>query len=272
MKSQPDVFIYAALPCEAKPLIGHFRLKRKTQVRSFAVYRNEKICLTVTGLGKNAMAAGVAYTQALFSGIENPAMINVGVAGHQTHTLGSSFIGHKITDADTGKNFYPVPACSFVCASEAVVTSSRPQLDYAHPYLCDMEASAFYETAVRFSTGELVQCLKIVSDNREKPADGLDAGQVAALIEANTHLLEALAAELSGLARRIDPARCETFDRFVQQFHFSVTEQNQLKSLLLRWQALTEYRPLEFDHTDIKNAKDVLRWLEHKIGAVEVFL
>jgi len=57
----PRIFIYAALPCEAKPLVEHFKLKKDTTIQPFAVYLNQDICLTVTGLGKSAMAAGVAY-------------------------------------------------------------------------------------------------------------------------------------------------------------------------------------------------------------------
>ena len=89
MKYKPDVFIYTALPCEAKPLVAHLRLKKEIGIQPFAVYCNDKLCLTITGLGKNAMAAGVAYTQALYAGIENPILINLGVAGHQSRTIGT---------------------------------------------------------------------------------------------------------------------------------------------------------------------------------------
>lgn len=68
------IFIYAALPCEAKPLVQHFKLKKAFTVQPFAVYGNDEICLTVTGAGKSAMAAGVAYTQALFAAVENPVL------------------------------------------------------------------------------------------------------------------------------------------------------------------------------------------------------
>lgn len=272
MKSRPDVFVYTALPCEAKPLISRFRLKKENLVQPFAVYRNDKLCLTVTGLGKNAMAAGVAYTQALYVGIENPILINLGVAGHQTRTIGTPLLGQKIIDVDTGKKFYPVPAYSFPCASAAIVTASKPQLDYAHEHLCDMEASAFYETASRFSTGELIQCLKVVSDNQAEPADGLDAKKVADLIEHNVNVLESLINELIQLAKKIAPVQKECFDRLIRRYRFTITEQNQLKNLLLRWQVLTDHQPLVFDSAAMKKGKDVLRWLEQQINAVDVVL
>ena len=272
MKFPFSVYVYTALPCEAKPLISRLRLKKKIGVRPFAIYCNNELCLTVTGLGKTAMAAGVAYTQALYAGIENPVLINLGVAGHQTQAIGTPFIGHKIIDADTGKKYYPVPAYPLPCASAAIVTGSRPQLSYDHEYLCDMESSAFYETACRFSTAELIQCLKIVSDNSTEPADGLDSKQVADLIDCNIGVLDALVGELSRLAAQIAPIPLEHYDRLIGQYRFTVTEQNQLKNLLLRWQVLADSPAPPIDFPVLRKGKDVLRWLERQLDAVEVTL
>ncbi|MGR9115157.1 MAG: hypothetical protein ACU85E_05275 [Gammaproteobacteria bacterium] len=273
MNYHPDVFIYTALACEAKPLVARYHLKKESRLQPFAVYRNGNICLTVTGLGKTAMAAGVAYTQAIYAGTGQPILINLGVAGQQTQAIGKPFIVHKIIDAETGKRFYPVPAFAFPCASAAIMTASKPQLDYDHAHLCDMEASAFYETASRFTTGELIQCLKVVSDNQTVPAIGLDAKQVTDLIARNLGVLDSLVSEMNRLARQIHPGQSDDcFDRLVGLYRFTVSEQSQLKNLLLKWQALTEHRPLKFDSGDMKNGKDILRWLEQQIDDLAVVL
>lgn len=267
------MFIYTALSCEAKPLIAHFRLKKEIRPHPFSVYGNGKLCLVVTGVGKNAMAAGVAYSQAYYGKIENPVLINLGIAGHRTATISTPFMVHKITDADTGKNYYPVPAYSLPCASAPIVTASRPQLNYTHGSLCDMEASAFYETAIRFSTGELIQCLKFVSDNQATPADRLDDRQVMVLVERNLDVLDSLMAELEGLAQRIAvTGECEDCDRLIRQYRFTVSQQNQLKSLLSRWRVLTDNEALEVDGIDLKSGREVLHWLEQQVNAVGVRL
>jgi len=49
------IFIYTALPCEAKPLIEHYKLKKDLTVHAFAVYLNNDICLVVSGLGKSSL-------------------------------------------------------------------------------------------------------------------------------------------------------------------------------------------------------------------------
>lgn len=268
----PRIFIYAALPCEAKPLVEHFKLKKDTTVQPFAVYLNQDICLTVTGLGKSAMAAGVAYTLALFAGADHPVLVNIGIAGHIEHALGSLFLIDKITDADSRKSYYPPVAFSPPCPRASLVTVSRPQPVYDQEHLCDMEASAFYETAVRFSTGELIHCLKIISDNESSPADKISPKQVEALIAAHITAIETLIAELSRLAGLITAPKPAQFEQLIQRYHFTVSEQGQLKHLLSRWAALTQTELPELDETRMHKGKDVLCWIEQQISRLEFCL
>jgi adenosylhomocysteine nucleosidase len=265
-------FIYAALPCEAKPLVAHFNLKKDTAVEPFAVYLNRDICLTVTGPGKSAMAAGIAYTQALFASAEHPVMLNVGIAGHKDHALGTLFLIDRIIDLDSGKNHYPPLVCTGSCATGSLQTASRPQLQYDQPHLYDMEASAFYETATRFSCAELVQCLKVVSDNKQTPAENIEPKQVSALIAAHIPAVEALLTNMTALAKLITSPEPHLFSQLVQHYHFTASERVQLKNLLCRWNVLTDHRELEFDESDIKRGKDVLRWLDQQIDKIDFCL
>lgn len=266
------IFIYAALPCEAKPLVEHFGLKKAAIIQPFAVYFNHDICLTVTGLGKSAMAAGVAYSQALFASVEHPVLVNIGIAGHKHHELGSLFLIDKITDADSRKSYYPPLVFRPPCPTAQIRTVSRPPLSYDLQHLCDMEASAFYETAVRFSSGELIQCLKVISDNELSPAENIQPKQVAALIAAHVATIEAILAELSRLAKIITVAEPELFGQLTQRYHFTVSEQGQLKSRLSRWATLTHGQALEFDEIEFHQGKDILFWLDQQISKVEFSL
>lgn len=266
------IFIYAALPCEAKPLVEYFRLKKATTIQPFALYFNRELCLTVTGLGKNAMAAGVAYSQALFASVEHPVLINIGIAGHQNHDLGTLFLIDKITDLDAGKSYYPPLVFKPPCPTASLQTVSKPQLNYAPDYLYDMEASAFYETAARFSSGELIQCLKVISDNESSSAENIEAKQVALLIGAHVATIEIVLAELSRLARTITAPECQLFKQLTQRYHFTVSEQGQLKSRLSRWAILSHNQALDFDKTEFHQAKDVLYWLDQHIRGIEFVL
>ncbi len=271
-QNPPKIFIYVALPCEAKPLVKHFNLKKETTIQPFAVYLNKEVCLTVTGLGKSAMAAGVAYTQALFAAINPPVLLNIGIAGHIDHTVGRLFLIDKITDVDSRKNYYPPLVFTPSCCSASIQTVSRPQLIYDPEHLCDMEASAFYETAVRFSTGELIHCLKVISDNELSPAENIQPKQVAALIAAHVAAIEALLTELSRLAKLITVQEPELFAQLLQRYHFTASEQGQLKKQLSRWAALTETPIPGLDQSLFRKGKEVLSWLDQHLSEIEFSL
>ncbi len=272
----PRIFIYAALPCEAKPLVEHFKLKKDTAVQPFAIYFNKDTCLTVTGLGKSSMAAGVAYSQALFGSAPHPVLVNIGIAGHKHHAVGGLFLVDKITDIDSQKSYYPPLVFMPPCPTANVQTVSRPQLNYDREHLCDMEASAFYETAVRFSTGELIHCLKVVSDNESSPAENIQPKQVAQLIAAHVAAIETILAELSHLATLITAPESKLFGELTQRYHFTVSEQGQLKNQLSRWAALSRNQAPEFetlfDQAQLHKGKDVLAWLDRQINNIEFSL
>ncbi|MCK9396998.1 MAG: hypothetical protein M0Q44_15565 [Methylobacter sp.] len=271
-QNPPGIFIYAALPCEAKPLIEHFRLKKATAIQPFAVYLNRAICLTVTGLGKSAMAAGLAYTQALFAAPGHPVLVNIGIAGHKHHAVGTLFLTDKITDFDSQKSYYPPLVFTPPCSTACIQTVSRPQLAYDGQHLCDMEASAFYETAVRFSSGELINCLKVVSDNELSPAENIQPKQVSQLIAAHVATIETLLTELSRLAKLITAPEPRLFAQLIQRYHFTSSEQGQLKNRLSRWEILNASEDPEFDETKLHKGKDVLSWLDQQIGKIEYYL
>jgi nucleoside phosphorylase len=271
-QNPPRIFIYVALPCESKPLVEHFKLKKDTTIQPFAVYRNQDICLTVTGLGKCAMAAGVAHSQALFTGAEHPVLVNIGIAGHKHHTVGGLFMIDKITDLDSQKSYYPQLVFTPSCATASIQTVSRPQPAYDPHHLCDMEASAFYETAVRFSTGELIHCLKVISDNESSPAENIESKQVSQLIVAHVATIETLLTELSRLATLITAPEPKLFGELIQRYHFTASEQGQLKNRLSRWAALTGSQAPEFDESRLHKGKDVLLWLDQQLNQIEFCL
>jgi adenosylhomocysteine nucleosidase len=266
------IFIYTALPCEAKPLVAHFSLKKDVTVQPFAVYLNHDICLTVTGLGKSAMAAGVAYTQALFASVEHPVMLNIGIAGHKDHPLGGLFLIDKIIDVDSQRSYYPSLIFTLACPTGSIQTLSKPRPNYDQSHLCDMEASAFYETAVRFSSSELILCLKVISDNQLSPVEAIQPKQVSALIAAHLALIELFLTRTAAQAEQITPPEPRLFEQLIKRYHFTVNERMQLKNQLSRWNVVTDHRPLELDETHLQSARDVLLWLDIKINNTDYYL
>ena len=62
------------------------------------------------------------------------------------------------------------------------------------------------------------------------------------------------------------------FDAIVSQWHFTVSRQIKLKSLLLRWQALSTNSWLNVNQTSFDDSKDILQKLESDINSLEVHL
>jgi adenosylhomocysteine nucleosidase len=266
------IFIYTALPCEAKPLVEYFDLKKDVSVQPFAVYVNHDICLTVTGLGKSAMAAGVAYTQALFAKVEHPVILNIGIAGHKDHLLGDLFLIDKIIDIDSQKSYYPSLVFTPPCPTGSIQTSSKPQLNYESAHLCDMEASAFYETAVRFSSSEFILCLKVISDNQLSTVENIQPKQVSALIAAHLATVESLLARAATQAELITTTESRLVEHLIQRYRFTVNERMQLKNQLSRWNVVTNHQSLDLDETGLRSAKDVLHWLDQRINNTDFCL
>ena len=262
-------FIFTALPCEAKPLVAYFKLKKDLSSHPFAVYHHEEMVLTVSGCGKIAMAAAVAYTLAKFKPSTHPVLVNVGIAGHQTATIGELFTAHKITDNETAKNFYPSILTQLARSSQTIYTVSRPQTVYGVNCLYDMEASSFYEIATRFTTGELIQVFKVVSDNQHTGLLQINAVAVSAWIMAQVEIIAEGIKQLQALASPLEIKESPYYAIVLTQWHFTANAKLQLKALLQRWAILTSDAPLNFSETELTHSKAVLHWLEQKINRLD---
>lgn len=253
-----------ALEAEARPFIQHYRLKRDPAARAFQVFRRGvfrgegagggdaagggDVALVISGIGKVSAAAATAFLAAT-EGRGQAVWLNVGVAGHATRAVGEAILAHKIRDAASGRTFYPPLVLEPPCASDPLTTVDVPETRYASPGAYDMEASGFYPTACRFSSAELVHCLKIVSDGPAASVHHLTLQRVRELVAEQVDLVAGwaescrpLAAELAGLAA--DPpdlASCR------ERFRFTVSELVELRRLLVRRRTLAPASPLPLD-------------------------
>ncbi len=274
MKNQlsPSLFIYMALECEAKPLIKQFYLKKENTNHPFPIYKNDTIILTVSGVGKVAMAGAVAYTQAFFLSQQLPVLINIGIAGHKSEEIGEILLASKIVDKDSGKRFYPQLIGNNWPKIGEVQTSSKPCTEYSANYMNDMEASAFYETAVRFSTNELIHSIKVISDNEQTSIETINAKRVSQLISNHLIQIEQLLNDWKSLQQSVNPIQLKEFNLIIKQWNFTVGGKTKLKALLSRWQVLSAKPWLANNQKKLESSKDVLKKLEIDINCLEVHL
>lgn len=267
------VHLLVALPCEAKPIAKQYRLKRLMAEPAFSIYSRDNLSLTVSGIGKNAMAAATAYTHLLFAKQPNSIWLNIGVAGHKQVAIGTPFMATKISDADNGQNHYPTFVTSPPCECSSLITFSTPQSSYPEERLCDMEASAFFEIASRFSSSELIQCFKIVSDNDENGADKVNPKQVSSLIKQQLPLINRIIQNLTEVADCLPNNSDEIPPLFTERWHFTSSEKRQLKALLRCWKLRAPEEPIEtVALPDTGNRKELLLWLKRKTDALDLVL
>lgn len=262
--------IVTALACEANPLIQHYRLKKQKQQHGFPVYSNEEITLVISGIGKTASACAVGYIQALHNTIAPCAWLNVGIAGHKSRELGEGFLAHRVTDAANGQRFYPCYTFATPCVTDEVISVDRAETEYAHNAAYDMEAAGFYAAAVRFSTCELIHSFKVVSDNLMESSDKITKQLGEQLVGNHLTLID----EILKTMRRLQLTMEEMFyqpadyQALLAQFRFTVTQQNQLKQLTLRWNALKADSIFEcIDISSLHKANQVLAAIKSQLDA-----
>jgi len=221
-----------ALHCEAKPVIDYYRLKKSHDERAFDLYRGDNMLCIISGIGKIASAAACAWIAARYQDEASIGWINLGTAGSRQHPIGTAFALNQVIDADSGQRYYPVACSRPVFAGAACLTLSQAGDNYRDEYLFDMEASGFMYSALRFSSAELMQCIKIVSDNSACQT-GKHRQQVSDLIHQNIESIDRQASSLVALNDEVarlalDP---ESWQQLNALAHFSQTQKNRLRVL-----------------------------------------
>ena len=221
----------AALHCEAKPVIDYYRL-RKLHGQAFDVYRGDGMALVVSGVGKLASATACAWIAARHQDRAALAWLNLGIAGAAGHGIGDAFLLNQVIDDDSGERYYPVPVSRAHFPGSACRTLGRPGYEYRGDCLFDMEASGFMHSALCFSSAELVQSIKLVSDNRHRQ-DRPSRQQVSDLLHQRIDDIVRQGEALAELARGqadLEPS-AESWQRLLSLAHFSQTQQSRLRVL-----------------------------------------
>lgn len=235
------IHLITALKPEARPLLEHFDLRPLPGNRAFPVYqnRNGDITLTRSGPGKAAAAAATKLTCALFKADKSHAWLNLGVAGHASLPLGQTALVAKITDAASGRTWFPSPVFSAALPVCELLTIEEPCADHQE-VLFDMEGAGFFSTVSGCATTELAQTVKVVSDNAEHPPDDLTPTRISRLLEDNLAIIDALARQLLSFSeeerRRLHPGA--DYEALIRGRRFTATQREQLKTLLRKWRAL----------------------------------
>ncbi len=152
------IVIVTATFSEAKALIEHFRLIQ-TQKKPFSIYKNSKILLIISGIGKINSAIATTYIFTTYKDIEN--IINFGICGSsdKEKKIGSLYNIKSVVDKDSDKKFILCKNGEVLwCCTKPITTHISEKI------LVDMESSGFLRATKYFINKEKVGIYKIVSD------------------------------------------------------------------------------------------------------------
>jgi adenosylhomocysteine nucleosidase len=272
VKHSMPVNIVVANGLEAKALVKMLELERNHASAEFVEYSNlSKLRLLVSGIGKEAVAAAVTYLgeQQVSDDGEIRAWLNIGIAGHRDAPLGSAWLGNKITDQSSGASAYP-PQLIEGFEVGSVVTVDEPENSYPLDSAYEMEASSFYAEATKYSTAELVQIFKVISDNLENPISGIDIRSVPSLIAAQAPQLLILIERMSAIAQQHNSNQRlpSYFSEVCSEIHLTVNQKLQFRRLCQRYKAsgLEE----ELGRADLKasDARALIQQLAERIDRI----
>ena len=264
-----------ATQAEADPVISALNLKRTPA--SLNYYQKEESHLVVSGIGKcNAAAAcGWLAQKTKQTSVDNKtsvAWLNFGIAGHANAELGTAFLAHKITDLATERVWFPHRLTDNIASSD-LTTVDKPLQHYRPAQLHDMEASAYTEAARRFSDAELVQAIKVVSDNETQLLSSVNARLATKLIENCIEPILHCVNALTLLSQTI-PATDNTAKQLIlDRWHFSASQAVQLERLLQRHKVLMgKLTDIPDSRQQIKTSKALLIWLQNKVDNADFTL
>jgi len=230
-------FVTAFL-AEALPLIEYYQME-KVSGPNCPMYRCEQHTLIISGMGKEKAAGATSFLGQLKED-RSEVWLNLGIAGHGEYDLAEPFLAGKILDDKEREVFFPPQISGDICKVSSLTTCTQPATKYEAGMGYDMEAHAFYQQASRFATRELVQVLKIVSDNPSNPLQKISSKVATQLIEETFEIVTNLVDQLEQLAKEIQPPKSLKIlhQKLLNTQHFSATRAHQLYDLIRHTHAL----------------------------------
>ncbi|MCH2189772.1 MAG: hypothetical protein MK188_02455 [Gammaproteobacteria bacterium] len=307
--SKKNINFVCALLSEAKPLIEHFKLKR-VHDKPFLLYSNnlvsneesapvQTVNVLISGIGSLNMSASLGWLGALqainlktlpddmtladrssteyqYQQPECSIWLNVGIAGHASLNVGEAFLVSSSRDIESARSYYPPQVARRTVALSPCLTLNAPSGEYPDEGGIDMEASAFFSIASRFTDAECVQSIKIVSDNPQHGLEGLDSSRVTSLIQPNVQSIVIYAErliEISSSQIIEKPLVVENLiNKALNVSGCSYAQKQQVQKLCTQLGYLLAAEELEVLMQDVEfhsTAKQVLRFLRARLQLIE---
>ena len=190
MNKVNGINIVVAMKREATPLINYWNLKEN--FKNFYSNKKKKINLIISGIGKKKAEKATIY---IGQKTNNYFFLNIGIAGHKNFKLGEIILISKVTDNKNKYSWYPSLLWKTKIKKSPLMTVIFPKIRYTTNYLYDMEAAGFFKGARNFVGPEKVQCIKIVSDNKDSSIFKISSKKIENWVYSKTTIINKLVKE-----------------------------------------------------------------------------
>jgi len=270
------IHFICALKCESLAVIDYYNLKHQAKSKLFNIYldKDNRVSLTISGVGKLASASATTYTHTFMECKDNDVWINLGVGGHASHSPGELFIANRIEDSGSEQVWYPSLIIDTQVPSLGLKTLDKVSIDYTND-MFDMEAAGFYSSVSRFSSLELTLSIKVISDNKNSPANKVSAKNIEKMIAKKIESISELAEKLNTLAIELKPAHdiSEDLDKIIARWHFTQYQKNTLSKVIHRHRLVfPDIEPLSSIEDCCVNAKEAINVLQKKLDDAPFYL
>lgn len=251
------IYLATALYCEAKPWIEGYHLKKDTSSKDFQIFQNESLVLIITKTGKVNAAIAINELFHRYPPTRHDFLIQFGIAAANNPAIpiGTGYLCHKITDADTFHTIYPdviyqhpfqeaslttvsrqVTSSSTIIDSEAAITKEQAtQRSSSTVSLYDMEATGVYTAALLQLQQHQLCFYKIVSDHclREQ----ITPEQISTLLTPHIALVKDYADNVIQLLKNdtttlFNEEEASLIQALCEKLYLSVTMSYQFKQIL----------------------------------------
>ena len=195
MIKKNEINIVVAMKREALPLISYWDLKENRD--KFYSNKKKKINLIISGIGKKKSEKATKYLAEKTN--KNSFFVNIGIAGHKDYNLGEITLVSKVTDNKTKYSWYPSLLWKTKMKKTPLITVGFPKIRYTTNNLYDMEASGFFKGAREFVGPEMVQCIKIISDNKKSSILNISSNKIENWIHKKINIIDKLIKEFSDI-------------------------------------------------------------------------
>ncbi len=263
------VTVICALASEAQALVEHWRLKALRE-RPFRVYGDDPARVVISGVGTHASAAAVGYAAGMREARADDIWLNLGIAGHGSHALGTPLLAARISHHGRDGAWYPSLLFTAPCAAAELITYDSAVSDYPPRACCDMEAAGFMAATSRVANGDLIQVMKVVSDNAESGIAAIERSRVHGLMRDALPTVLLLVEGLREVAARLPTSPPDDAAALLlPHWHFTHAQATQLRQLLQRRALLSASAPpTAATFADSRNAAVLLARLREEVDAL----